>query len=388
MLDRIAPMMRGGGTVLVSLANRRNGGPTQEFQRLIGHHASRLLRPYACSPVFSFVTASRSREWMMRWMIRLAKLARDRPFTGVPAVLIFGLPLTAACWITNGMTTILTGVPPKSRVSSVLMRITIDADRAREAYQYSSSRILRDRKLARVGLPKGHRLPPRNDVGKAPVLDYLLTGRDRPASRRLSDDTVIEQQAYGFDMDRASRPSDGTREPQYNRCIEIKESQGLTSLGLMTNQVWEDDPRRLTILLSRYKFVAKMLSGKKNVGELGCGDAFGTRIVMQEVPKVMAYDFDPAFIEDIKERRSKTWPVEVKYQDILEKPLPERHDGIYSLDVIEHIPPEEEHKYVGNLRSSLTDDGVLIVGTPSLEYRLTRRRQARRGTSIARAVRN
>ncbi len=160
----------------------------------------------------------------------------------------------------------------------------------------------------------------------------------------------------------------GTREPQYNRCIEIKESQGLTSLGLMTNQVWEDDPRRLTILLSRYKFVAKMLSGKKNVGELGCGDAFGTRIVMQEVPKVMAYDFDPAFIEDIKERRSKTWPVEVKYQDILEKPLPERHDGIYSLDVIEHIPPEEEHKYVGNLRSSLTDDGVLIVGTPSLEF--------------------
>jgi len=42
----------------------------------------------------------------------------------------------------------------------------------------------------------------------------------------------------------------------------------------MTNQVWEDDPRRLTFLLARYKFVSKMLSGKKFVGELGCGDAF------------------------------------------------------------------------------------------------------------------
>lgn len=170
----------------------------------------------------------------------------------------------------------------------------------------------------------------------------------------MNDQTVLDQ-------------AEGTREPQYNRCIEIKEKQGLTSLGLMTNQVWEDDPRRLTILLSRYKFVSKMLSGKKNVGELGCGDAFGTRIVMQEVPRVMAYDFDPVFIADIKERRSPTWPVEVKYQDILEKTLPERHDGIYSLDVIEHIPPEVEHKYVENLRDSLTDDGVLIVGTPSLE---------------------
>ena len=62
---------------------------------------------------------------------------------------------------------------------------------------------------------------------------------------------------------------DKTKEPQYNNCLEIKESQGLTSLGLMTNQVWYDDPKRLTFVLSRYKFVSKMLSGKKNVLEMG-----------------------------------------------------------------------------------------------------------------------
>jgi hypothetical protein len=38
--------------------------------------------------------------------------------------------------------------------------------------------------------------------------------------------------------------------------------------------VWHDDPRRLTFLLSRYKFVSKMFAGKANVAELGCGDAF------------------------------------------------------------------------------------------------------------------
>lgn len=168
-------------------------------------------------------------------------------------------------------------------------------------------------------------------------------------------------------MNKAEHSSGGTREPQYNRCLEIKDKQGLTSLGLMTNQVWEDDPRRLTFLLARYKFVSKMLSGKKFVGELGCGDAFGTRIVMQTTGKVVAYDFDPLFVEDIRRRRSERWPIEAHCHDILEAPLPNAHDGIYSLDVIEHIPRTDEHRYLSNLQDSLTDDGVLIIGTPSLE---------------------
>jgi cyclopropane fatty-acyl-phospholipid synthase-like methyltransferase len=135
----------------------------------------------------------------------------------------------------------------------------------------------------------------------------------------------------------------------------------------MTNQVWEDDPRRLTFLLARYKFVSKMLSGKKFVGELGCGDAFGTRIVMQTTEKVVTYDFDPVFVDDIRQRHSERWPVETHFHDILEAPLPNEHDGIYSLDVIEHIPRTAEHFYLNNLRASLTDNGVLIIGSPSLE---------------------
>jgi Methyltransferase domain len=168
-------------------------------------------------------------------------------------------------------------------------------------------------------------------------------------------------------MEKKVQLPEGTREPQYNRCLETREEQGLTSLGLMTNQVWEDDPRRLAFVLARYKFVSKMLSGKTCVGELGCGDAFGTRIVMQTTGKVVAYDFDRVFVEDIRQRHSKRWPIEGLYHDILEGPLPNVHDGIFSLDVIEHIPCHLEHLYLGNLRDSLTDDGVLIIGSPSLE---------------------
>ena len=88
---------------------------------------------------------------------------------------------------------------------------------------------------------------------------------------------------------------------------------------------------------------------------------------MQTTEKVVAYDFDPLFVEDIRQRRSGRWPIEAHFHDILEAPLPNLHDGIYSLDVIEHIPRTDEHLYLGNLQASLTDDGVLIIGSPSLE---------------------
>jgi hypothetical protein len=158
-----------------------------------------------------------------------------------------------------------------------------------------------------------------------------------------------------------------TREPQYSRLLEIKNEIGLTTLGLMTNQVWEEDPRRLGILLARYKFVAKTLGGWKSVAEVGCGDAFGTRVVLQEVEQIDVYDFDPVFIDDISRRFSTRWPIRPTLHDILSGPLPRRHDAIYSLDVIEHIPHEREDIYLRHLVDSLSENGVLIIGTPSLE---------------------
>src|SRR5262245_34201792 len=101
-----------------------------------------------------------------------------------------------------------------------------------------------------------------------------------------------------------------TREPQYQNCIELQDARGLTQLGLMTNQVWHDDPRRLLFVLSRYKFVAKMLSGSDHVLEIGCADAFGTRIVQQEVERVTAVDFDEVFIADVSKRMDCDWPLQ------------------------------------------------------------------------------
>jgi 2-polyprenyl-3-methyl-5-hydroxy-6-metoxy-1,4-benzoquinol methylase len=158
-----------------------------------------------------------------------------------------------------------------------------------------------------------------------------------------------------------------TREPQYQTCLDIKAQHGLTRFGLMTNQVWHDDPRRLVFLLSRYKFVSKMLAGKKKVLEVGCADAFGTRVVLQEVDHVTAVDFDPVFVQDARERMEPGWEFDCRHHDMLAGPVAGGpFDAAYSMDVIEHIDSANEHTFVGNVAASLTPDGVLILGSPSI----------------------
>lgn len=161
--------------------------------------------------------------------------------------------------------------------------------------------------------------------------------------------------------------SASTVEPQYNDCLDVLKNQGLTKLGIMSNQVWYDDPRRLAFMLSRYKFVAKMLSEKTTVAEIGCGDAFGSRIVLQEVEQLHVYDIDPIFVEDIDSRAEKKWPLRAAVHDILSGPLKQSYQAIYSLDVIEHIEREKEALYIKHIIQSLVPHGVVIIGAPTLE---------------------
>jgi hypothetical protein len=158
-----------------------------------------------------------------------------------------------------------------------------------------------------------------------------------------------------------------TREPQYQCCIDLRKNQGLTSLGLMSNYMWHNDPRHLVFLLSRYKFVAKMLSGREHVLEVGCADAFGTRVVLQEVSKLTAVDFDPVFVNDTNNRMDQRWRFECRVHDMIVKPVDGAFDGAYALDVLEHIPKEQENQFVRNIAASLTEHGLLILGSPSLQ---------------------
>jgi 2-polyprenyl-3-methyl-5-hydroxy-6-metoxy-1,4-benzoquinol methylase len=157
-----------------------------------------------------------------------------------------------------------------------------------------------------------------------------------------------------------------TKESQYQFLLDLEKS-GLEQFGLMSSQIWRDDPRRLGIFLARYKFVAKMFSGMNRVLEVGCADGFGTRVVRQEVQEVVATDFDPVFVTRNQARPHGKWNIRFQAHDMLAGPLAEGFDGVFAVDVIEHIPTVDEDRFVANLAASLHPQGVCLVGTPSLE---------------------
>jgi 2-polyprenyl-3-methyl-5-hydroxy-6-metoxy-1,4-benzoquinol methylase len=158
-----------------------------------------------------------------------------------------------------------------------------------------------------------------------------------------------------------------TREPQYDVLLDLRDRSGATPLGLMSNQVWHEDPRRLAFTLARYKFVSKMLSGSAHVLEIGCADAFASRVVLQEIGKLTAIDFDPVFIADVQSRLDPRWPIDAHVHDMVQGPFAGEFDGVYALDVLEHIKPEDEDRFLRNANASLTPNAAAIYGMPSLE---------------------
>lgn len=156
-------------------------------------------------------------------------------------------------------------------------------------------------------------------------------------------------------------------EPQYEIMDTAEREFGRSALGLSTNAAYSLDPKHLLFRAARYKFAAKMLEGQGRVLEVGCGDAFMTRIIQQHVGEMVAVDFDPVLVRDAQSRASEHWPMDVRVHNILEKPVSGEFDAAVSLDVIEHIPPDLETDFLRNIVFSISENGVLVVGAPSLE---------------------
>src|SRR5690242_9525851 len=113
--------------------------------------------------------------------------------------------------------------------------------------------------------------------------------------------------------------------------------------------------------MSRYKFVSKMLAGSKNVLEIGCGDGFCSKIVSQEVESMLLTDIDSSFVEEAEKTTSKNPKIRTQVHNIIDCPLGEVFDAAYSLDVLEHVSPTDQDRFLLNTCLSLKRDGVLIL---------------------------
>lgn len=145
-------------------------------------------------------------------------------------------------------------------------------------------------------------------------------------------------------------------------------------LGIHTSYGWEVDPKRLGFTAARYKFVAKLLEGKGVVLEVGCGDAFFSRIVGQHVGSLHVVDVNRSYIGSAYKNnprfdpltpdheKSNKWGVVPYDWDIMKGPLKANFEAVYCLDLFEHI--REEDVLLSNLARCAP---VCVVGSPSLE---------------------
>ena len=158
------------------------------------------------------------------------------------------------------------------------------------------------------------------------------------------------------------------REQQYQVHIELREKKGAQRLGLRADAAWHADPKRFGIVLARYKFAAKMLEGKQRVLEIGCGDAWASRVVKQAVGSLVGVELLPEFVDDARQTMEEPWAFEVRQHDMLTGPVPPgSFDAAYALDVLEHIDPKDEDLFLRNVCASIVSPGVLIIGIPSIE---------------------
>lgn len=149
------------------------------------------------------------------------------------------------------------------------------------------------------------------------------------------------------------------------------------SLGPWTSYSLINDPKHLSFVLARYKFVAKMLQGKDLVVEVGCGDGFGIPIIANAVKNLLCIDWDERNIEGCKRRLKHIKNVSYAKVDLNKTHLKISADAMFSIDVIEHLEPQLENTFLNNMCRMLTDESVMITGTPNItsnEYATERSR--------------
>ena len=125
------------------------------------------------------------------------------------------------------------------------------------------------------------------------------------------------------------------------------------ALGPLSSDRFILDPKTFSFFLSRYKFAGKMLSRCRRIADIGCGDGTGDVMLLKETnANILAYDLDK---EQIDYANKTLLPVlhkviphdanrlAVEYLDFtIDGPLCPSVDGLVSLDVIEHISPDDE----------------------------------------------
>jgi 2-polyprenyl-3-methyl-5-hydroxy-6-metoxy-1,4-benzoquinol methylase len=152
----------------------------------------------------------------------------------------------------------------------------------------------------------------------------------------------------------------------YTKAAEMLFANEELPLGPWTSYSLVHDPKHMCFVLSRYKFCAKMLHRRARVMEIGAGDGFGLPIVAQAVGQLIAVDWDQRLLDGNAQRLRHLDNVTYLLADFNQAAPAVQVDAIYTVDVLEHIDPAGETRFIENIVACLPATGVLLTGTPNV----------------------
>ena len=171
----------------------------------------------------------------------------------------------------------------------------------------------------------------------------------------MTDDTVVPIKPFKSAEEAYAKGTDEQFETEEFR------------LGEWSSYSMLNDPRHLCFTLSRYKFAAKMLEGRRNCLEVGPGDGIGLPILAQAVGNVYAVDWDSRLVTGNILRLKEIKNIEHLCYDLNQEDMPLANmDAALTIDVIEHIDPDNEDQFMRHILKTLHPDAILITGTPNL----------------------
>lgn len=155
----------------------------------------------------------------------------------------------------------------------------------------------------------------------------------------------------------------------WNKVTDLNHPEGF-SLGPVNAATWLRDPRHMGFMLARYKFAAKMMRRCTSIIEVGCGEGLGTLMLIRDTDaRVLGVDFDEAQIAYARQHLEPHGEGRLSFLcgDATEPGrITGTFDGLLCLDVIEHVDPKEERRFLQTCVLNLQPGAVAIFGTPNI----------------------
>lgn len=113
----------------------------------------------------------------------------------------------------------------------------------------------------------------------------------------------------------------------------------------------------------RYEFASTLVKPTDVVGDMACGSAYGSMMLLEKSMEVYAIDIDISTMNEVA-NRYKYPNLHLIHGNLLDLKTNNKFDKIVSFETLEHFNPDDLKIVLKNFHNALKDDGMLIFSTP------------------------